>query len=77
MDLLKQIFTPAPAETTTKEEKTTTKVETTATHEKAQLGTGIKQQQGGVTYTKEVECQPQKEIERIREVEIGTTFFVV
>jgi hypothetical protein len=75
MDLLKQIFTPASAETTKKEEeKTTTKVETTA--EKAHLGTGIKQQQqGGVTYTKEVECQPQKEIEKIREVEIGTTCF--
>ncbi|ELR15549.1 uncharacterized protein ACA1_163980 [Acanthamoeba castellanii str. Neff] len=70
MDLLKQIFTPASAETAKKEEeKTTTKVETTA--EKAHLGTGIKQQQqGGVTYTKEVECQPQKEIEKIREVEI-------
>jgi hypothetical protein len=78
MDLLKQIFTPAPAETTTQEKKTETETvveqkTTTAAQDKARAsGTAVKQQ-GGVTYTKQVECQPQKEIERIREVEIGTS----
>jgi hypothetical protein len=66
MDIIKQIFT---AETTTaatekKEDKMV--VETTVTQET------VRPVKEGVTYTKEVQCQPQKEIERIREIEIGT-----
>jgi hypothetical protein len=68
MDLLKQIFAPGTTETTTKqEEQKTTVVETTATQEKARAET-VKE--GGVTYAKEVQTQPQKEIEKIRGVEI-------
>jgi transcriptional regulator with PAS, ATPase and Fis domain len=70
MDLLKQIFAPTAAttETTTEMTKTEAKVvQTTATEELARDASVKKE---GETYVKEVQCQPQKEIERIREVEI-------
>jgi hypothetical protein len=70
MDILKQIFSAeTPAQTTTTEKKEDKMVlETTVTQEKVRPDV-VKE---GVTYTKEVQCQPQKEIERIREIEIGT-----
>jgi hypothetical protein len=69
MDILKQIFSAeTPAQTATVEKKEDKMVlETTVTQEKVRPDV-VKE---GVTYTKEVQCQPQKEIERIREIEIG------
>jgi hypothetical protein len=68
MDILKQIFSAeTPAQTATVEKKEDKMVlETTVTQEKVRPDV-VKE---GVTYTKEVQCQPQKEIERIREIEI-------
>jgi hypothetical protein len=67
MDILKQIFSSEPPVTTKTEEKKEKMVmETTVTKENVRP----KVVKEGETYTKEVECQPQKEIERIREVEI-------
>ena len=63
MDIIKQIFTAETTATEKKEDKMV--VETTVTQETVRPV--VKE---GVTYTKEVQCQPQKEIERIREIEI-------
>jgi hypothetical protein len=69
MDILKQIFSSEAPATTVKEKKEDKMVvETTFTKENVRPEV-VKE---GTVYTKEVQCQPQKEIERIREIEIGT-----